>query len=64
MWKYFYNDAGEITYYSEELRFETEAEDYHVVSDQWYDPRIYHVDVATGEIVPRPEPLRPLRSGR
>jgi hypothetical protein len=64
MWKYFYNSAGEITYYSEELHFETEADDYHVVSDHWYDPRLYHVNTANREIVLRSEPLPPLRPNR
>jgi hypothetical protein len=58
-WKYFYIPTGEITFFSEEIAFETQAEDEYIVSDQYYDPREYVVDPVTKTMIPRVPPLPP-----
>lgn len=63
-WKYFYIPSGDITFYSEEIAFETEAEDENIIVDQWYDPRQYKVDPVTKTMVERVPPLPPLPTGR
>jgi hypothetical protein len=63
-WKYFYISTGDITYYSEEIGFETEAEDENIIVDQYYDPRQYIVDPVTKTMVPRVPPLPPFNPRR
>lgn len=63
-WKYFYIPSGEITFVSEEIAFETLAEDEYIVLDQYYDAREYTVDPVTKTMVVRVPPLPPRTTTR
>lgn len=55
-WKYFYRPDGMITYFSDEVHFETAADDEFIVSDVYYDPNVYDIDPVAKQFVEKAVP--------